>query len=116
MTSNRSLTLFLIFSILVAIVLFFNQLISVWYHVQIAPKGEYEVEKLVDEINTTDSIFEKLKGIAKWEAENIDYVYGIEPFFSFGNFAFYLVDGKPKIRALGNPDLVMIPSGSLILK
>lgn len=100
MTSNkRYLFLALIISI-VAILFFFNKLVLVWYHIQIAPKGESEIEKLVNEINATCGVIEKLEKIAEWEAENIEYIYGVKPLFSFGGFAFYWIDGELKIRAL----------------
>jgi hypothetical protein len=86
--------------LIVAILFFFNKLVSVWYHIQIAPKGESEIEKLVDEINATYGVIEKLEKIAEWEAENVEYIYGVEPSFSFGGFAFYWIDGELKIRVL----------------
>ncbi|AKG91338.1 hypothetical protein GAH_01361 [Geoglobus ahangari] len=52
---------------------------------------------LVNEVNATKDVIQKLEKIARWEGENIDYVYGIDPDFSLDGYAFYSINGKYKI-------------------
>jgi|GEM_PF-1576661 hypothetical protein len=106
MTSNKGvvspLAIVLALIILLGFVILLN-FDSLWYHFHIAPEGESEIEVLVDRTNATKGTIEKLEMVAKWEAENIDYVYGIDLDFSLGGYAFYSINEKLKIRPIQSP-------------
>ncbi|AAB91309.1 MULTISPECIES: transglutaminase domain-containing protein [Archaeoglobus] len=75
---------------------------TIWYYLIIAPVGESEIKKIVEEVNSTSGTYQKLEKIAKWEGENIAYIYGINPNFSIPSYHFYWINGELKIRALEN--------------
>ena len=97
---------FLIYIVAILSVIFYcipDPLIEIWYNIRVATGGENEIRLILEELNQTDDIYENIENIALWEGRNIEYVYGREPSFRIGNYAFYISGFSIKIRALAGP-------------
>ena len=83
------------------LLIFFNILPEVWYHIRIAPDGEDEIQFILKELNQTNDTYKKLEKIAIWEGKNIWYVYGTDPSLKIGNYEFYTSDLSLRVRVKG---------------